>query len=101
MIERYVFIKLKDAHATTTGKADVVEETKAKLPGLPGVLSVTVGTPADEATQSSWDVSIVVRFAKIEEVENYRVHPVHRDYVDNFLRPQMESIKAWNFEVAA
>jgi len=46
MIERYVFVKLKNAHATPAGKAELVEETKAKLPGLPGVLGVTIGTPA-------------------------------------------------------
>ncbi len=100
MIERYVFIKLKDAHATPTGRAELVEETKAKLPGLPGVLGVTVGTPADEAAEKAWDMSIVVRFAKLEDVEAYRVDPVHRAYVDEFLRPRVETIKAWNFEVA-
>ncbi len=99
MIERYVFIKLKGAHATSTGRAEVVKETTAKLPNLPGVLGVTVGTPADDPSGSEWDVSIVARFAKLEDIEAYRIHPEHRAYVDDFLRPRMQAIKAWNFDV--
>jgi len=60
---------------------------------------VTVGIPADEASERSWDVSIVVRFRSVDDVEPYREHPEHRAYVDEFLRPRMVVIKAWNFDV--
>ncbi|RMH36529.1 MAG: Dabb family protein [Deltaproteobacteria bacterium] len=99
MIERYVFIKLSDAHATDAGRAEVIAKTRDALAAIPGVQGVTVGAPADEASRASWDVSIAVRFARLEDVATYRDHPAHRAYVDEFLAPRAEVIKAWNFEV--
>jgi len=99
MIDRYVFVKLTDDYATLAGRDEVVKHTHNVLRGLPGVVALTVGTPADERCEAMWDISIVVRFANLEDVETYRVHPTHRSYVDDFLRPKMAAIKAWNFVV--
>jgi hypothetical protein len=99
MIERYVFIRLEDPHATPAGRAAVVAETLRVLPALPGVLSVAVGTPADDDSARAWDVSIVVRFARVEDIDGYAEHPDHVVYVDDFLAPRMKVIKAWNFQV--
>ena len=101
MVERYVFIKLKDAQSTPQGRREVVEHTREALPAIPGVASVVVGEPADGAAVASWDVSIAVRFDSIEDIEPYRAHPEHRRYVDEFLKPRMEVIKGWNFEIGA
>ena len=100
MIERIVLIKLVDAHATPDGRAEVVRRTRDALPGLPGVRAVTVGIPTDEERESRWDICIRVRFTDIEDVEPYLLNPDHRAYVDDFLKPRMEVIKAWNFRVA-
>ena len=100
MIERYVFIRLDEQHATQQGRAEVVTRTREVLPKLPGVVSVTVGTPADDSSAGAWDISIVVRFQRVEEIAGYSQHPDHRVYVDEFLAPRMKVIKAWNFEVA-
>jgi len=99
MIERYVFLKLKDADSTSDGRREVIDHTREVLPKIPGVRSVAVGEPADGHAVASWDVSIVVRFDKIEDVEPYRLHPDHRAYVDTFLKPRLEVIKAWNFDL--
>ena len=53
MIDRYVFIKLDQEHATLAGRSEVVDETRTKLANLPGVVGLTVGTPADMVTPSS------------------------------------------------
>ena len=100
MIERHVLVKLTDDYASDAGRAEVLAETQAKLSAIPGVIGLSLGTPADEAAKKAWDVSIIVRFAKIEDVESYRDDPGHRTYVDSFLRPRIVSLKAWNFEVA-
>jgi hypothetical protein len=100
MIDRYVFVKLTDAHASATGRAEIAAHTRAALAGVPGVERLTVGTPADEAAVKSWDLSIVVRFRRLEDVEPYQRHPDHRRYVDEYLAPRMQVIKAWNFEVS-
>jgi len=66
---------------------------------LPGVVAVAVGTPCGDRSATGWDLSIAVRFAAEADIEPYRVHPDHRAYVDEFLKPRMEKIKAWNFEL--
>jgi len=98
MVERYVFIKLRQEHASDAGRAEVAERSRA-LASIAGVTSVRVGLPADEAASGSWDVSIVLSFEKLEDIEPYRTHPDHRSFVDEFLAPRMEVIKAWNFQV--
>jgi hypothetical protein len=100
MVERYVFIRLQEQYQTAEARAEVVRETLRALPELPGVLDLRVGTPADDSCQSSWDVSLVVRFASLDDIEAYRVHSAHRAYVDVFLKPRMAGIKAWNFAVS-
>ena len=42
---------------------------------------------------------MIERYISMADIEPYRVHPDHRAYVDEFLKPRMEIIKAWNFEV--
>ena len=39
-----------------------------------------------------------VRVISLEDVDPYREHPVHRSYVDDFLKPRLAVLKAWNFE---
>jgi hypothetical protein len=99
MIERYVFIKLRDEHATDAGRAEVVAEAERLFPGLPGVVSVRVGLPADARAAKAWDVSLVVEFARRDEVAAYQDHPDHRRFVDAFLAPRVAVIKAWSMDV--
>lgn len=101
MIDRYVFVKLTAEHANAAARAEVAAHTRAALAAVPGVQAVRVGVPADEAATASWDLSIVVSFARIEDVEPYRVHPLHRAYVDEYLAPRTVVIKAWNFDTGA
>ena len=99
MIERYVFLKLDDSHATAQGRATVAAETRQRLADLPGVRGLRVGLPADDRAAQAWDLSIAVVFDDLEAVETYRVHPDHRAYVDASLRPMLAKITAWNFEL--
>ena len=99
MILRYVFIKLVDSYANSAARAEVVRETLETLSKCPDVLSVSSGVPSDPLSEKAWDVSITLRFDSQEAVESYRADPIHRKYVSSFLRPRLEVIKAWNFEV--
>ena len=98
MIERHVYVKLKDEHATDEARSQAVERTR-ELASIPGVLSVSVGTPADLSSLAAWDFCIRLEFESIEAVEAYRVHPDHQRYLDEFLAPRADVRKAWNFEV--
>jgi hypothetical protein len=97
MIERIVLFKLKEEYCNDAARAEFAERTRTDLSALPQVRSVTVGVPADEASEASWDISIVVRFDSMQDVEQYIVDPAHRAYVDTYAAPQIEVRKAWNF----
>ena len=99
MIERYIFLKLNEANAARG--PEVAAQARSVLTEVPGVVAVTAGTPADDGARSAWDVGIVVRFAKLEDVEPYRVDAKHREWVDGTLKPMVEVMKAWNFDVPA
>lgn len=100
MVQRYVFLKLDDAHATDAGRAEVADKSREVLSKLEDVSAVVVGIPADEPALRSWDISIVVEFESLERVASYRDDPAHRAFVDEFLAPRIAVIKAWNFEVS-
>lgn len=97
MIDRFVFVRLESAYAGE--REGIAAHTRAVLGALPGVVQVTVGTPADEQAAAAWDLCIVVRFASVDDVEQYRLHPEHRRFVDVYLRPRVAVIKAWNFRL--
>ena len=96
MIERYVFIKLNDEHATAGGRDEVAAMAERVLPRLPGVVSVRIATPADAHAAGAWDLSLAVDFATVADADAYRAHPDHRRFVDEFLAPRLAVIKAWN-----
>ena len=98
MIERYVFVRLKPEHATEHGRAEVRARSLA-LASVPGVLGLSVGTPADPSARSAWDFSLVVRFDSLAAVERYLEHPSHAAYYEGFLEPRAQVVKAWNFEL--
>lgn len=100
MIERVVLIKLKQEFAAPDGRREVASYTREALSGVPGARQVSVGLPADERSEEDWDLCINVRFDSLADVEPYRDHPRHRAYVDEYLRPKLEVLKAWNFTPA-
>lgn len=100
MVERYVFLRLNDDLANPAGRAALAERARAVLPTVPGVVSVSIGIPADDASEKSWDVSFVVRFASVDDIPAYIDHPVHQAFVKDDLMPQVKVRKAWNFELS-
>ena len=99
MIQRVVVIKLKDAYANDADRAQVAGHTREVLARIGGVRHLDVATPGDERCGRSWDLCILLRFDDIEAVEAYRVDETHRAYADVFLKPMLEVIRVWNFEL--
>jgi hypothetical protein len=99
MIERIVMIKLKDERADDAGREEVAARSREVLPALPGVRGVEVALPADPSTTRQWDLCLKVRFDRIEDIPAYADDPAHRSFVDEFLKPRMVVIKAWNLRV--
>jgi hypothetical protein len=98
MVERVHLLKLKAEHANPRSRREIVDRTLAVLPGVPGVKGVSAGVPADEDTEKSWDVVIVVRFDAVADIAAYRAHPEHRRFVDEYLDPLVDVKKGWNFD---
>jgi len=101
MVERYVFLKLAEAHADAAGRAAVRDEVRRVFPGLPGVRGVRVGIPADAGAASAWDVVLIVSFDRVEDTSAYLTAPAHVAFADDFLAPRVAMKKAWNFEVGS
>jgi len=99
MVQRIALVKLTPDQATPEGRAAVAERALEALRPIPGVLAVTAGPPADEASAKSWDVLIMTRFATLADADAYRDHPEHRRFVDEFVAPRAAMRKAWSFEV--
>jgi hypothetical protein len=99
MIERIVLLQMTEECASKEVLEEVAEHSRRVLPALPGVLECHVGLAADERTAAGWHVVLVLRFASADDIPPYAVHPDHRSYVDDFLRPKLASIAAFNFEV--
>jgi hypothetical protein len=97
MIERVVLFKLKDEYCNDAARAEIAARTRADIGTLKNVRSVSVGVPADEPTEKSWDLSLIVCFDTLEDVDAYMIDPEHRAYVDNYMHERVELIKAWNF----
>ena len=97
MIERIVLFKLKDEYCNDASRTEFANRTRADLSALEQVRSVTVGVPADEASEQSWDISIVLHFDSTQDVDAYIIGPAHQAYVQNYAAPRIEVRKAWNF----
>ena len=97
VIERTVFLKLNDELCNPEARRRVAEHSNQVLSAIPGVVDVHTGAATSDTT-NDWDVLLVVRFNTSDEMEQYRVHPDHRTFVDDYLRPRISAIKAWSFQ---
>lgn len=99
MVQRIVLFKLKDEFCNDAARSEIAAYTREVFTALEGVRSAHVGVPADAPSEKSWDLSIVLQFDSIDAVKRYAVDPDHRAYVDDYIRPRMEVVKAWNFAI--
>ena len=99
MIQRIVLLKLAPEYAGEPDIRQVAAHSAEVLANVPGVLEIKAGAPADDRTKRDWDVALALRFDDMDAVEAYRAHAVHRKYVDIYLRPMLDKIRVWNFEL--
>ena len=100
MIERIILIKFTDEYATDAARDEIASDTRKAFSNIPGVQRLVVGIPCDEHAIRSWDLSIAVSFNTLSDVDHYREDPLHRSFVDDYLKPRMVVLKAWNFAVS-
>ena len=97
MIDRLVFIRLKEAYRAESTRDEVAAHSVEVLRSIPLVREIRASTAADEQTRQDWDLVLAIRFEDAESLAPFRTDPTHRDYVDNYLKPKIEKIKGWNF----
>jgi hypothetical protein len=100
MIQRIVLLKLIPEYGNVADREQVAGHSIEVLGAVPGVLEIRAGAPADTKTGGDWDVVLTLRFSDMDAVEAYRAHPIHRKYVDVYLRPMLDKIRVWNFSLA-
>lgn len=99
MIERVVLIKLKPDYAADAAR--VAADSESVLSAAPGVRSIRAGGAVGQRTVDRWDLGLCLRFDDMDAVERYRAHPIHRKYLEVYLRPMLDAIEVYNFESTA
>ncbi len=97
MVTRYVFVKLSDPHSHAAGRAEAAQAIRDALAQVPQVQAARVGVCADEPATRAWDIGLQVTLASLDDVPGYLAHPAHRAVVDDYLKPRLACLKAWNF----
>ena len=97
MIERSVFVRLREEYRTDTKRAEIAVHSENALRAVPQVREIRVATAADDKTLQDWDMLLAIRLDSVEDLEPFRLDPIHREYVDSYLKPKITQIKAWNF----
>lgn len=100
MVLRTLYAKFDDAHATPHDRARVVAAGREILTALPGLVSLEVGTAAEDGSGRSWDLAFLLRFSSLDYVAPAEAHPVYTDFVDAHLAPRGAFLKRWTFRLA-
>jgi hypothetical protein len=93
MLERIMLWKLSDP-AWRNEAAALAQRALAELPGL---RSLSVGLPADEAAERSWDLSVVMAFAGPAALQEALASAAFRSFLDQDMAGRYEVMKAWSF----
>ena len=99
MIDRFAFVRLSSPHANMVGRADTIARIRMALVDLDGLVRLSLGTPAADASADKWDVSIVARFADLPALTAAMATVAWASIFDHMLPARAAVIKAWSFVV--
>jgi hypothetical protein len=99
VIDRYCFVRLAEAHATDEGREAALAAVRDGLRDAPGLVRLTTGVPADDSA-ARWDLSIVARFASLDELAAAMAGAAWTSVIDEWLPARAVVIKAWSFAVS-
>ncbi|MCC5788598.1 MAG: Dabb family protein [Opitutales bacterium] len=100
-IQHLVVVWLKES-GNEEARQKVIEATYG-FEQIPGVLSVSVGPPklsGREVVDDSFDVALVITFADEEAYNEYLPHPLHRQAVEEVIRPLVDRFVVYDFHPA-
>ena len=96
MVDRILLFKLVDSAA----RDEVAAVLTRELATLPSLVHIHVGLPADEASAKSWDVSCVLRFATLTDLDAALAGATFQTCL-SALAERCAVIKAWSFETGS
>lgn len=99
-VRRIVMVRFKDGHRDPDIALAAASKAREVFPKIAGVQAIAAGVPADPDCAQEWDLLLEVDFASLDDVGDYRVDATHVAYVDEVLKPVMETLQARNFHVA-
>ncbi len=70
------------------------------LKEIPTVQKISVGQPVTsnrKIVDDSFDVGLTMTFKSIEDMQRYLAHPMHRNAVEDVLKPLAAEIKVYDF----
>lgn len=94
MVERIMLCKLHEPSA----RHEVAALTRGALFELEGLEELSVGLPADPASEKSWDMSVVMSFSTLASQKAALETEAFTRFMERELAPRCSVIKAWNFE---
>lgn len=99
MIDRFAFVRLSSPHATMVGRADTIARIRIALADLDGLVRLSLGTPAADASADKWDLSIVARFTDLPALTAAMATVAWASIFHHMLPARAAVIKAWSFDV--
>ncbi len=97
MIDRYCFVRLVAEQATPDGRATALAAIRAGLAGAPGLVRLTLGSPADDSA-ARWDLSLVARFGSLPELAAAMASDAWQAVFED-LAARAVVVKTWSFAV--
>jgi len=96
MFQRIALLKLDTDHATPDARASAAASLRSVL--ARGGFDASVGLPADDAAEKSWDVSLTVAFRTRAQLDAFDSAAFLRDS-SGLAAGAIAVIKGWSFEV--
>jgi hypothetical protein len=93
MVERIMLLKL----VAGVSREEVARLAQATLSALPALRELAVGLPSDEASEKSWDVSVIMRFATQAELDAALASSIFAQHMESELAGKTVVVKAWSF----
>ena len=77
---------------------EVAAKSVDALSRLPNLEELSVGVPADAASEKSWDLSVVLGVANLTLLDRVLESALFTSYLDTVMAGRYAVMKAWSFE---
>lgn len=94
MVERIMLFKLHEPSAREALASQAVEA----LARINELEEVSVGLPADAASEKSWDLSVVIGVANLALLNAVLESDGFRLFLEGVMKDRYQVTKAWSFE---